>query len=90
MKKKEVKAVKAPEHIFHPSIYKKDIDNVLEKHGLSCSFSFSDACRWELRNMIVTDDVVQLIVEDLKKIYTDVDYMDLEGVCTPDMIILTW
>lgn len=90
MKKKATKAVRAPKYVFHPSIYKKDIDKVLEKHGLHCSFSYSDARRWELRDISTDDDVVQLIVEDLKKIYTDVDYMDLEGVYERDMIILTW
>ena len=95
MKKKNKKpepvvTVKPYANFVYPMIHKRDIDTILNKHELSYDIAFSDECRWELRNTLADDSVVQQIVEDLKKIYTDVDYMDLEGICERDTIILTW
>ena len=88
----EVKAVKAElkGNFTFPMISKRDIDETLIKHGLTCSFAFLDECRWELRGVHTTDDVVQDVIEDLKRIYSDVEYQALAGVCTPDMLIITW
>lgn len=95
MKKKNKKpepvvTVKPYANFVYPMIHKRDIDTILDKHELSYDIAFSDECRWELRGASTTDCVVQQIVEELKKIYRDVDYMDLEGVCEQDMIVLTW
>ena len=95
MKKKNKKpepvvTVKNYANFTYPMIHKRDIDTILKKHELSYDIAFSDEFRWELRNTSTTDEVVQQIVDDLKKIYTDVDYMDLKGVCEPDLVVITW